>query len=106
MTSGWTNPHSTQGPRCKDYYLYNVGNEAKYADLVDKELTIPQWIEKTVKNEPRSNFLFPSKMEGPDLMFFLNNGLDIKLCAVQVRALKSQSGNICLQTKLQVQDRC
>lgn len=85
-----------------NYYLFkfkfpqlNEGNRGKTDCLDEKKMTIAEWIEKVDKNEQRANFLFPSKMGGPDLMFFLSNGENKILCAAQVYDLESQSGNRC-----------
>lgn len=95
-------PLSDQSSRYEDYYIYKLdvprpseGNRGNIDSLDDKTIEIAQWIEKVVRKEQRSNFLFPKKIEGPDLMFFLNKGTNLILCAVQVRSLEVQCGNRC-----------
>lgn len=96
------NPFSDQASRYKDYYVYKLNfprpsesNRGNIDSLDDKKIEIAQWIEKVAKNEQRSNFLFPKKIGGPDLMFFLSNGKNPILCAIQVCSLDVQCGNKC-----------
>ena len=95
-------PLSDQASRYKDYYAYKLnvprpseGNRGNINSLDDKKIEIAQWIEKVTKNEQRSNFLFPKKIGGPDLMFFLSKGKNLILCAAQVRSLEVHCGNRC-----------
>ena len=88
-------PLPDQASRYKDYYLYKLnvprpseGDRGKIDSLDDKKIEIAQWIEKVTNNEQRSNFLFPKKIGGPDLMFFLSNGENLVLCAAQVCSLE------------------
>jgi hypothetical protein len=83
-----------------NYYLLKFeipqpykNKKRKIDGLDDKKITIATWIERSLQNEPRSNFLFPGKMDGPDLMFFLSNSGIKVLCAAQVRDLEVHSSN-------------
>jgi hypothetical protein len=80
--------------RYNDYYLYKLevpqhteGRRGNVDGLDDTKIEIAEWIRRVDQNEQRSSFLFPSKMGGPDLMFFLSDGAKRILCAVQVRGL-------------------
>lgn len=84
-----TNPLPGQVARYNGYYLNKSLNPQPHG-LDDKTMTIDQWIQKAIREEPRSNFLFARKVEGPDLMFFLSHGTKKILCAVQVRDLEPQ----------------
>lgn len=98
ITSNSMNQVSVDASQCNDYYLHKLdvprpkegGSSGQTASLDNKNIEIAEWISKVMSNEQRSNFLFPAKSEGPDLMFFLSNGPNpMILCAVQVLFAKS-----------------
>lgn len=85
------NQVSVNVARYNDYYIHKLdvpqpkeGSGGKIDSLDDKRIGIAEWIQKVINHEQRATFLFPAKLGGPDLMFFLSNGKNQILCAVQV----------------------
>ena len=77
--------------RCyDDFYLYKREEQPARLNaghLTSQTSTIDGWLGHIWdgKSSTHSKFLFPDKMEGPDLMFVLTNGQARVLCVVQVR---------------------
>jgi hypothetical protein len=75
------------------FYLHKSDSQPARLDgssLASQSNSIDAWLGHVGdgKSSTHSTFLFPDKMEGPDLMFVLTNGQEQALCVVQVQLPK------------------
>ncbi|KAL9064993.1 MAG: hypothetical protein Q9161_008515 [Pseudevernia consocians] len=75
-------------PSYDNYYLDDPKGLLSSMSTLDRSMPIPLWIQLTLRDEQRPKILFPTKEEGPDLVFFLQNGAERRLCAIQSKTGK------------------